>query len=243
MKKVIFIGKGGVGKTTILSILCKLLAYEGHKVLLIDCDPSMNLAMSLGIPFSRILSLTEDKSQLQEKLSSSLEEVDAHHEDQDLSNALRNHRIKISEGIELLVMGTVPHGGSGCLCAPVSLVKMLVSRLAACGDQEFIMVDSPAGVEILGRGLSSEFDLSLVITEPTPKSMDVAKHSLTLAKELGIKRRQRTRAASCGVCKALPHQDENRLADQNLDWIICTLSPLQATGYCDKMMIMSYFQP
>ncbi|MFB3766074.1 MAG: AAA family ATPase [Methanotrichaceae archaeon] len=188
MKKIIFIGKGGVGKTTILSTLCRLLADEGHKVLVIDCDPSMNLAMSLGIPFSEILSLNENKSQLQEKLYTYLEESGATHENHDLSKALEAHMIEVSEGLNLLVMGTIPHGGSGCLCSPMAMVKMLVDRLSTDGDQEFIMVDSPAGVEILGRGLSLEFDLSLVITEPTPKSMDVARHSLTLASELGIKK-------------------------------------------------------
>jgi len=43
-------------------------------------------------------------------------------------------------------------------------------------------------VEIFGRGLASEFDISFVITEPTPKSLEVAKHGLRLAKDLGVKR-------------------------------------------------------
>lgn len=50
------------------------------------------------------------------------------------------------------------------------------------------MVDSQAGVEILGRGLSAEFDLSMVITEPTPKSIEVAKHSMKLSRDLGVKK-------------------------------------------------------
>jgi len=31
MKRIIFAGKGGVGKTTILSTVARLLAGEGHK--------------------------------------------------------------------------------------------------------------------------------------------------------------------------------------------------------------------
>ena len=57
MKRIIFSGKGGVGKTTILSNLARLLARDGYRVLVIDCDPSMNLAMSLGIPLLSILVL------------------------------------------------------------------------------------------------------------------------------------------------------------------------------------------
>ena len=64
MKRIIFSGKGGVGKTTILSNLARLLARDGYRVLVIDCDPSMNLAMSLGIPLSGVVSLAKDSSHL-----------------------------------------------------------------------------------------------------------------------------------------------------------------------------------
>jgi len=69
------------------------------------------------------------------------------------------------------------------------LVKLLVNYLASGPDEnDFIFIDSQAGVEIFGRGLASEFDISFVITEPTPKSLEVAKHGLRLAKDLGVKR-------------------------------------------------------
>ncbi len=50
MKKVIATGKGGVGKTTTLSTLSYLLAKDGRKVIVFDTDPSMNLALTFGIP-------------------------------------------------------------------------------------------------------------------------------------------------------------------------------------------------
>jgi len=71
----------------------------------------------------------------------------------------------------------------------ISLVRLLVNYLASGPEEhDFIFVDSQAGVEIFGRGLASEFDLSFVITEPTPKSLEVAKHGLKLACDLGVKR-------------------------------------------------------
>jgi CO dehydrogenase nickel-insertion accessory protein CooC1 len=63
MKRIIFTGKGGVGKTTILSTVARLLAREGQRVLVVDCDPSMNLAMSLGIPIAQVIALAEDESE------------------------------------------------------------------------------------------------------------------------------------------------------------------------------------
>ncbi len=68
MKKIIFTGKGGVGKTTIASTLAKLLARDGRRVLVIDCDPSMNLAMGLGVPLSEIRPLADAKKAIGERL-------------------------------------------------------------------------------------------------------------------------------------------------------------------------------
>ncbi len=187
MKRIIFTGKGGVGKTTILSTLARMLAREGSRVLVIDCDPSMNLAMSLGIPLSKVLSLTDDKAHLQERLSGGLD-GQAAHSSEVMDPIIDEHILTAADGVKLMVMGTIPHGGAGCLCSPVSLVKVLVKYIALGEEQDYILVDSQAGVEILGRGLSTEFDLSLVITEPTPKSVEVARHSMRLSRDLGVKK-------------------------------------------------------
>jgi CO dehydrogenase maturation factor len=188
MKRIIFTGKGGVGKTTILSNLARLLSRDGYRVLVIDCDPSMNLAMSLGIPLSEVVPLAEDKSKLREKLGASMDAHTNHgieHSKEDLHKFI----VEASDGVQLIVMGTIPFGGAGCLCAPISLVKLLVNYLASGQEEhDFIFVDSQAGVEIFGRGLASEFDMSFVITEPTLKSLEVAKHGLKLARDLGVKR-------------------------------------------------------
>jgi CO dehydrogenase maturation factor len=68
MRKIIATGKGGAGKTTIVATLSRLLAMQGFRVLVIDTDPSMNLAMSLGVPFSMIRTLAEDKQEIKEQL-------------------------------------------------------------------------------------------------------------------------------------------------------------------------------
>jgi len=188
MKRIIFSGKGGVGKTTILSNLARLLARDGYKVLVIDCDPSMNLAMSLGISLDDIVSLADDSAHLREMLGSHMEEHDEH-EMECTEEDLHEFILPAADGVRLIVMGTIPFGGAGCLCAPISLVRLLVNYLASDTEEyDFIFVDSQAGVEIFGRGLASEFDLSFVITEPTPKSLEVAKHGLKLAGDLGVKR-------------------------------------------------------
>ena len=48
--KIAVTGKGGVGKTTLSSILSHLYASEGKKVIAVDADPDANLASALGVP-------------------------------------------------------------------------------------------------------------------------------------------------------------------------------------------------
>lgn len=47
-------GKGGVGKTTISSVLARTLARRGYRVIALDCDSDPHLAMSSGIDQDRI---------------------------------------------------------------------------------------------------------------------------------------------------------------------------------------------
>ncbi|MBS1126405.1 MAG: Cobyrinic acid ac-diamide synthase, partial [Nitrospirae bacterium] len=48
--KIAVTGKGGVGKTTLSSIMCHLFSSEGKKVIAVDADPDANFASALGVP-------------------------------------------------------------------------------------------------------------------------------------------------------------------------------------------------
>ena len=190
MKKIIVTGKGGVGKTTIIATLSRLLAREGQRVLVIDCDPSMNLAMSLGISLSDVLPLAENKANIHERLGMDMDdEQEPAHDKIEIDEVLEDYIIKTIDGVKLIVMGTIPFGGSGCLCSSIALVKLLIGYITSGSeDNDFVMVDAQAGVEIFGRGLASEFDFTLVITEPMPKAVEVTRHVMKLSRDLGIKK-------------------------------------------------------
>lgn len=186
MLKVITTGKGGVGKTTTISTLATMMARSGKKVIVLDTDPSMNLAMTLGLPYLEVPTITENKHEINEEL----DEMD---EDPVLvgKRIIDDYSRVNEDGIRIIVMGAIPDEGNGCLCSAISIMKMLLSYVDsdACPDTyDIAFVDSQAGPEILGRGLAKDFDCNLVMTEPTPKSAEVSRQVVNLAKNLGIEK-------------------------------------------------------
>jgi CO dehydrogenase maturation factor len=183
MKTVISTGKGGVGKTTTISSVATMMAREGRKVVVFDTDPSMNLAMTLGIPFMEIPTIADERDEIGRELEEDgISEIGR--------KVIEEHSKVNADGIRVVVMGAIEHGGGGCLCAPINLVKMLLNYLGSdrCEEKyDIAFVDSQAGPEILGRGLAREFDCNAVLTEPTPKSAEVSRQVVKMAKDLEVK--------------------------------------------------------
>lgn len=190
MIRIIATGKGGAGKTTVIATLSRLIARKGLRVLAIDTDPSMNLAMSLGVPFVKIRTLAEDKIGIREQLVGEDPDDDhGSHLNVDIEVILAKYEVLAQDGVRVLVMGTIPYGGAGCICSSISLVRLIIEQISTRNDwYDLIIVDSQAGSEILGRGLAVDYDLNLVITEAFPKSMEVARHVMRLAGDLNIRR-------------------------------------------------------
>ena len=194
MKKIIVTGKGGVGKTTIISTLAKLLVDDGYRLLVIDTDPSMNLAMTLGVPYARLVTLADNKPAVREKLGADGHDgggtADHSHEvdDNGIADIISTYTIMTGDKIRIMVMGPIPHGGAGCICSSIALVKLIIRKIE---DQipylDFIIVDSQAGSEVLGRGLAADYDYNLVVAEATPKAIDVARHAMKLARDIHVR--------------------------------------------------------
>ncbi len=183
MKKIISTGKGGVGKTTTISTVATMMAREGKRVIVFDTDPSMNLAMTLGIPFLETPTITEHKAEISE-------ELEAEGVVRIGREVIEEHSRVNRDGIRVVVMGAIPEGGGGCLCSAISLVKILLSYLDSpdCSEKyDVAFVDSQAGPEILGRGLAREFDCNVILTEPTPKSAEVSRQVVKLARDLDVR--------------------------------------------------------
>ncbi len=177
MMKIAIAGKGGVGKTTITAVLSYLFARD-HEVLAIDCDPSMNLAFTLGVRDFKPLS--ELKDVIHERVGRGL----IFKLNPKVDDIVEKYSVENEDGIKLLVLGTINRGGEGCFCPESAFLRAVLRH--AILKSEFLFLDMDAGIEHLGRGTAKGVDAMITVIEPNLKSVETAKKIESLAKDIGI---------------------------------------------------------
>lgn len=188
--KIAVAGKGGVGKTLIAGVLAEFLSTQGFKVLAIDADPSPNLALTLGISSeeaNKITPISENTPLIESKTQTGVPGV--YNLAFTVEDIMDKYSVKTPYGVNLLVMGTVPYAGGGCMCPANTVIRALLHHLVV-KRQEAVVIDMEAGVEHMGRATAEHVDNMLVVADSSAKSLEIAKRIRTLAKELGIRKVQ-----------------------------------------------------
>lgn len=168
-------GKGGTGKTTITSVLAKLLTRRGT-VLAIDADPSVNLHMTLG------LELPDTIGDIREELlaaanSGSLPAGMSRHDYMTLS--IRQALVE-STGLDLLAMGRPE--GPGCYCAANYVLRLAIDHLADSYD--YVVIDNEAGMEHISRQTTRDVHTLLLVSDPTVRGVTAAGRMQELIRDL-----------------------------------------------------------
>jgi len=188
--KIAVTGKGGVGKTTLSSILSFLFASEGKRVIAVDADPDANLASALGIsriesekirPIAELGELIEERTGAKPGSMGGIFKLNPKVDD--LPEGL-GYKIN---GITLLVMGKSKAAASGCYCPENVLLRRLLKHLVV-ERNEVVIVDMEAGIEHLTRGTAGSVDAFIVVVEPGQRSMQTAELVRDMAKELGVRK-------------------------------------------------------
>ena len=186
--KIAFAGKGGVGKTTLAAIMARLFAASSKRVLAIDADPNSNLARALGF------SGTDDIKPIVHMKDLIYERMEIKGEDPRGSFYKLNPKIddipakfmKKRGNVNLIVMGTVDAGGSGCVCPESTFLRELLKKLVLAEGEDIVM-DMEAGIEHLGRSTAVSMDALLVVVEPSVISIETAMRVEKLAKDLKMR--------------------------------------------------------
>jgi CO dehydrogenase maturation factor len=185
--KLALTGKGGVGKTTVAALFSRVLKDRGHKVILIDADPDMNLATVLGVPQNvKVTPIVEMKELIAERTGVQPGQSAPFFKMNPRVDDIPDRYCITHKDLKLLVMGTVSRGGGGCACPENAFLKTLLSYLIVARD-EWVILDMEAGIEHLGRGTAMGVDHMLVVVEPNRTSLETAERIQGLSKDLKIK--------------------------------------------------------
>jgi CO dehydrogenase maturation factor len=189
--KLAVAGKGGVGKTFVAGTLARLFARDGYNVLAVDADPNINLASSLGIPWEiseGVVPLSENNDLVEERtgVAPGRSYGSMFRMTPTVNDIVEKFGLVGPDGVQLLVMGTVKGGDTGCMCPANALIRVLIQHLLI-QREDVVIMDMVAGLEHLGRGTARRMDSMIVVLEPRMKSIDTLRRILKLAAEIEVK--------------------------------------------------------
>ena len=188
--RIVIVGKGGVGKTTITAVLSRLLARRGCSVIAVDGDEQCNLGAALGFParsLADVTPITEAGDYVEEKTGARPGSGGGGmlRLNPDTADVVDRLSALGPDGVRLLMMGAVRRAGGGCFCPETALLS------AALGDMRaqrgsIVLLDTHAGVEHFGRALARGFDQAVVVVDHTANAVQVGMDTARLAGDMGI---------------------------------------------------------
>lgn len=188
--KIAITGKGGVGKTTFSSMLSRMFAEGGYRVVAVDADPDANLALALGFPkeiYDSIVPISEMKNFVSDRTAASVGSFGKMFKLNPKVDDIPENFCKEYNGVRLLTLGTVDSGGSGCVCPEHVLLKRLCSHLIL-QNKDVVVMDMEAGIEHLGRGTAEGVDAFIVVVEPGERSLQTYRKVKKLGNDIGVKK-------------------------------------------------------
>ena len=194
MRKISVCGKGGSGKSALVTLLAKGARERGYRVLVVDSDES-NSGLFRMLGFNRapnpLMELVGGKRSVQQKMLAKFSSGESEHQmellaqDEILVENIPRQYILEQDGIRLVSVGKILQSLEGCAC-PMGVVSREFLKKLRLKENEVAIVDMEAGVEHFGRGVETSVDSVLIVVEPSFESLALAEKVNSLAAGVGI---------------------------------------------------------
>jgi CO dehydrogenase maturation factor len=181
---IVVTGRGGTGKTTFTTLLSRYLGEKKvEPILLVDSDPDESLADMLGIDL---------KKHGKRSIASVLSEIIEERKMARMSGMTPTDKIEpflfqesLYEGRDFFdFIGIGTKWIEGCYCLPDRSLSQIMDLWGE--NYEYVIVDSPAGVEHLNRRITKKIKDVFNVLDPSKKSFDNATRSHRIMKEVDI---------------------------------------------------------
>jgi CO dehydrogenase maturation factor len=178
--KISVCGKGGSGKSTVVSLLANQAVARRIGVVVIDSDESNSgLFRMLGFQRSPVplMDLIGGRRELTEKMR----KTDILAQSRISVDDIPSRHVLTRNGMRLVSIGKILQSLEGCAC-PMGVLSREFLRKLVLDNNQLAIVDMEAGVEHFGRGIDNSIDTVLLVVEPSMESIDVAEkiHGLAL---------------------------------------------------------------
>ncbi|MFP3869914.1 MAG: P-loop NTPase [Syntrophobacteria bacterium] len=177
--KISVCGKGGSGKSTVVSLLAGQAEARAFKVLVVDSDES-NTSLFRMLGFEKapvpLMELLGGKRRLKEKMAQP--EVLA--EDRIFVEDIPSQYLVRRNRLALVSIGKILQALEGCAC-PMGVLSREFLKKLVLHENEIAVVDMEAGIEHFGRGIDTSLDGVVVLVEPSFESITVAEKIRGLA--------------------------------------------------------------
>ena len=182
MKTIVSMGRGGTGKTSFAALMTKYFIEAGRTpLLLIDADPDQNLGEMVGVDLKE-----EGKMTLSELVVATFIEGGG-----TLVGVPPSERVEskiwetaLYEGEHFDLMAIGEKWVEGCYCLPNAALKGALEAITK--SYQYILIDSPAGLENLNRRITSNVHDIFDVIDPSKKSFDHIERAYRIAKEVKI---------------------------------------------------------
>ena len=184
MKKIVALGRGGVGKSSFIALMAKYLkSRKRGSILLIDADCDQNLADLLGLNLGQLQINTISDLLFDLRYGKIEEKMKSFSLQQKIEYLINQRALYEGDGFDLLSLGT--KWAEGCYCQANNILKGFISGLEK--NYSYVLIDSPSGLEHLNRRLTSSIDDLFAILDPTQKDFQNLKRARKIMTEIKIK--------------------------------------------------------